>query len=158
MSTHETSINELKSALDQLTVSVGFIQENMLTKEEALGFATKDDLKAFATKDELKSELTRFATKEELKEELKRFATKEDLQVFPTRDEILEIFPTRVEVFENFASKNDLIAFKDEIITAVDAIAVRHTTFEQEFAIYRHRSFNHEDRLEIIEDKLKLSH
>lgn len=127
MDTHETSINEVKSTLDQLTVSVGFIQEyiisKVLTKQEALGFATKDDLKneltGFATKEELKEELKRFATKEELKEELTRFATKDDLKNFATRDEILEMFPTRVEVFENFASKNDLIAFKDEIITAL---------------------------------------
>jgi len=56
-----------------------FLQEHMLTKEEAHGFASKDDLlevkeslKAFATKDDLKA----FATKDDLK----AFATREDLQ------------------------------------------------------------------------------
>ncbi|MDD2758097.1 MAG: hypothetical protein PHD72_01835 [Patescibacteria group bacterium] len=47
----ETTINELME----------FLQDNMVTKEDAEVFATKDDLKAFATKDDLKA----FATKDD---------------------------------------------------------------------------------------------
>ena len=44
------------------TEILGFLQDNMVTKEEALGFATKKDLESFATKKDLES----FATKKDL--------------------------------------------------------------------------------------------
>ncbi len=52
MSKNDVTIDEL----------MDFLQENMVTKEDAKNFATKDDLKGFATKDDLKN----FATKDDL--------------------------------------------------------------------------------------------
>lgn len=63
---------------------------------------------------------------------------------------------TREEAYATFATKAELFSFKSEILTAIDAIGVRQTTFDQEFTIVRSKSFDHEDRLNVIETKLEI--
>ena len=138
MSTHEVTTSELKSSLDELIV---FLQEHMLTKEEGLGFATKDDLdnklKGFATKDDLKLAL---------------LATKDDLE-----NQIFEVKYELREMSNKFATKEDLLQFKDEMLTAMDSIVTQHRTFDQELVIVRNQGFQHADRLNVIEGKLNIS-
>ena len=142
MDTDQITINEVKSSLDEL---IAFLQEHMLTKEEALGFATKDDLK---------SELTGFATKDDLQSELTRFATKDDLKAFATKDDLFEIKWD----LKKFATHEELVRFKDEILTAMDSIVKTHRTFDQELIMMRGQYLRHEDRIEVLEDTLNISH
>lgn len=126
MSIQETKINKLQKSIDEIKGDVDEI---------------KGDI------NEIRIELKSFATKDELKKEFERFATKDDLKDLE--------FNLRYEM-RNFVTKDEMIGFKDEILTAIDAIAIRHITFEQELLMQRSQYLRHEDRLEVIENKLDI--
>jgi len=69
---------------------------------ELKSFAKKDDLKVFVTKDFLKKELERFATKDDLKD--LEFNLRYDMH----------------EEMQKYVTKDDMIGFKDEILTAIN--------------------------------------
>ena len=60
-----------------------FLEENMLTKEEANNFLTKNDAKNIATKNDLKN----FVTQDQLTQGLQQ-----------TRDEIMSVVATRYDI------------------------------------------------------------
>lgn len=54
----------------------------------------------------------------------------------------------------HYATRDDLVALKSEILSAVDALAKHNQLFEQELVAMRMRYERHEDRLEVVEQKL----
>ena len=69
---------------------------------ELKSFAKKDDLKVFVTKDFFKKELERLATKDDLKD--LEFNLRYDMH----------------EEMQKYVTKDDMIGFKDEILTAIN--------------------------------------
>jgi hypothetical protein len=98
----------------------------MVTKEDAKGFATKEDLKGFATKDDLKG----FATKDDLKE----FATKDDLKGFPTKDD-LAAMERRLLDHVNFLDERNRKDYFDMLEIRYDQHDVRISRLEQHTGI-----------------------
>ena len=69
---------------------------------ELKSFAKKDDLKVFVTKDFFKKELERLATKDDLKD--LEFNLRYDMH----------------EEMQKYVKKDDMIGFKDEILSAIN--------------------------------------
>ncbi len=107
-----------------------FLKEHMVTKEELHQELSR-------TKEELHQEI--LGVKEELRQEL--FGTKEELR----------------QELSHFATKEELVQFKDEILSAVDGLVVQYKNFDVELAALRSTTGRHEDRLEVVEKKLGLS-
>jgi len=149
---------EFRKFADDMREFADFVVNHAATKEDLKGFAIKDDLERFATKDDLE----RFATKNDLE----RFATKDDLERFATKKELHSFREAAVRLF---ASKEDLLDserrlevkitnFKDEVLTAVDAVMGEVKTIREERAahVLRHDRVDetlagHEKRLKRVE-------
>ncbi len=116
----------------------------MVTKQDAKGFATKEDLKGFATKEDLKGFATKedlkgFAMKEDLKgfamkEDLKGFAMKEDLKKFPTKDD-LAAMERRLLDHVNFLDERNRKDYFDMLEIRYDQHDVRISRLEQHTGI-----------------------
>lgn len=151
MSDRAVTTNELMEVLE-------FLQENMVTKadlkEELRGYPTKADLKeelkAFATKEDLKG----YPTKADLREELKAFATKDDLNNF--RSYVVGNMLTKEDA-EQFATKTDLSEFRDEVMTTLDGFTKQQIRFDHELTAVLGATRRHEDRLDLIEQKIGLT-
>ena len=114
---------------------MSFLQEHMVTKEEL--------------KQELSHEVSGLRT--ELKDEISglRMEFKQDISILG--HEMHTDFATKVEM------KEMLTEFKDEILNAVDVIALEHQTFNQELAAIHLQNGRRDERLNTVERKLGLT-
>ena len=102
---------------------------------------TKDDLKKAIRDLATKKDLERFATKDDLR----RFATKDDLRRFATKDDLTNAF-SHLPSKEEFYKKMDEVM--GELLTAREENII--------LSGMKHQVNDHEDRIELIEEKLAI--
>ena len=116
-----------------------FLRENMVTKEDAKGFATKDDLKAFITK-----------------EDARAFATKDDLKAFATKD---DLFMVKMEIEElKISTKQDMRDLRNDVITHIDAFAKNAERQDHEITSLNSHCERIDTRLDTIECRIGIPH
>ena len=86
-------------------------------------------------------------TKTELDERLRGFATKDDLKSFATKDDLHELEGNF------FMLKQDLISFKDEIITRIDGLVTLHNKHHLEIVSLRSAHERLEGRVSNLESR-----
>ena len=115
---------------------------------------TTQQFNKLVTKKDLKKELEKFTTKKDLeklgqetKKDLKELGqeTKKDLEKFAIRAfNTFSIKEDIKELRQEMASKNDLIEFKNEILTAIDSVAKE----QQDSRMERAANIGAHDRIE----------
>lgn len=83
---------------------------------------------------------------------------KQELLLYPTRKEMRETFRQELSWYVTKDYLNEkLFELKSEILSAIDSFAKQNERFDQELVAMRGRWERHEDRLEVVEQKLGIS-
>gem|GEM_PF-805860 len=139
--------DEISGLKTELKQDISGLRTELKDEISGLRMEFKQDISGLRT--ELKDEISGLRT--ELKDEISglRMEFKQDISILG--HEMHTDFATKVEM------KEMLTEFKDEILNAVDVIALEHQTFNQELAAIHLQNGRRDERLNTVERKLGLT-